>query len=757
MTFGVKFGTFLMPGSGGGDVESRHALVKKDTGKPLEGLAEDVTSSSVRVGRATPLTEHEIRSLVVPSDSVEEEVASTIDVPDARAFPLGAFHRDDKVALDVKKLTDDTYRLVLELGIADPPAAFRPINRVTQDVIVARELRRKIAASSAGEKGAFKPKYAGAIFYLGAAERAGRGPDANIPAAQSVRRTVERYLGHARDYLAGTFTKPSAGSFSRFYYSPIDDSGQGYRILVPKSYTRSKKTPLVVFLHGRDPNFRPFHPDLTWETFEPMAERDGVIFVRPHGRGNLGYRGPGADDVLRVIEHVCADYNIDRERIMLTGQSMGGGGTWHLATRYPGRFAAIAPVYGPADRSVSRRPREDEPPWAAFARDAGSPLRAAESLRNIPVYVYHGVKDPTVSVEHSRRMVARLKELKYDVTYDEDPEGVHRMPADRTEKIWTFLLKHTRDPNAKAVRFRAPYLRCARSRWVRVDAFEEPMKFMEVDAAIDGALLTVDTKNVAAFTVELNAKRIDLKKPLAVCLDGDSTFLIEKPPKGDLSFVLKPSDETRRPRWVLGKPTVSKPGALVKDAKVEGPIADVFRRRFIFVVGTAGDDRWDAACRALAQRYNDDTWRRVQHVDCLIRTDTEITDADRKHANLILIGGPVVNKVAKEMVAKLPVTFAKGGFTLDGKTFKQPNAALALCYPNPKYVDRCVVLLAANTPEAVRNFFLWRNYGKFRDLDYYAFVDVEEGESPAWLAGVFDANWKFDANAQWRSETKKPE
>ena len=42
-------------------------------------------------------------------------------------------------------------------------------------------------------------------------------------------------------------------------------------------------------------------------------------------------------------------FSVDDNRVYLTGESMGGWGTWNVATRHPELFAAIAPVFGGVD------------------------------------------------------------------------------------------------------------------------------------------------------------------------------------------------------------------------------------------------------------------------------------------------------------------------------------------------------------------------------------------------------------------------
>jgi predicted peptidase len=149
-----------------------------------------------------------------------------------------------------------------------------------------------------------------------------------------------------------------------------------------------------------------------------LAEQHGYILAAP-----LGYRVDGGygwglanppadlgtrrsqerseDDVLHVLRLVKQQYKIDENRVYLMGHSLGAIGTWKLAPKYPDIWAAIAPISG-----------------------SGAPA-TLERIRHIPEIIVHGDSDPTVNVQGSRAMVAKLKELGAEFKYVEVPGGNH--------------------------------------------------------------------------------------------------------------------------------------------------------------------------------------------------------------------------------------------------------------------------------------------------------------------------------------------
>ena len=149
-----------------------------------------------------------------------------------------------------------------------------------------------------------------------------------------------------------------AGGFVRLaYIDDIDNTPQFCRCYLPLNYDPAKKWPLVVYLHGYNQD----NPEyINWwsvdKRHDPSTDKHGVIFIEPHGRGNTQYLGIGDRDVLKCIEMAKQKFNVNDDQVYLTGSSMGGFGTWNVATRHPELFAAIAPIYGGSDYHVNVSP-----------------------------------------------------------------------------------------------------------------------------------------------------------------------------------------------------------------------------------------------------------------------------------------------------------------------------------------------------------------------------------------------------------------
>lgn len=227
------------------------------------------------------------------------------------------------------------------------------------------------------------------------------------------------------------------GDFKRHYLLASANEIMPYHMYVPSSYRGNQAFPLIIALHGlggtEDSFFSNYDSD-----FPPLAEQHGYIVAAPLGfrvDGSYGWGlgNPPADpntrmvqefseeDVMQVLDRVREQYNIDPKRIYLTGHSMGAIGTWKLAPKYPDIWAAIGTFAG-----------------------SGNP-DTLERIQHIPEYVVHGDNDPTVNVQGSRMMVARMQELEMTFQYTEVPGGTHSdVVAPGFPGLFDFFDKYTK-------------------------------------------------------------------------------------------------------------------------------------------------------------------------------------------------------------------------------------------------------------------------------------------------------------------------
>lgn len=213
-----------------------------------------------------------------------------------------------------------------------------------------------------------------------------------------------------------------------------------YGVYVPTTYDAARATPLVIALHGLGSDHMYM---MEYNNLVELAEQYGYLVATPMGfneRGWYGSRGPGntsrdanavpanlgelsEKDVLAVLAIMKRDFNVDADRTYLIGQSMGGGGTWHIGLKYPEVWAAL----GPMAAAIYSEP--EVPPAA----------------RHLPVMLIHGDADETVDVDIGRRWAAEMVELGMEHVYIEVPGGSHASAGrENIARVFDFLSRHRR-------------------------------------------------------------------------------------------------------------------------------------------------------------------------------------------------------------------------------------------------------------------------------------------------------------------------
>src|SRR5262249_39016214 len=216
-----------------------------------------------------------------------------------------------------------------------------------------------------------------------------------------------------------------------FMISTLSMCGASYRyqVYVPTNRNKRKKWPVVLFLHGAGERGEDglLQTEVGIGTaIRRHTERFPCVVVFPQCRKNVWWIDPGMEtQAIKALDRSIDEFNGDRDRTYLTGISMGGYGTWHLASLYPGKFAAYVPVCG----GINPPPGIAVPkPAASSTADAYA--ETAGKIGSIPVWVFHGSADPAVPVAESRKMVEALRAAGGSVKYTEY-EGVGHNSWDR--------------------------------------------------------------------------------------------------------------------------------------------------------------------------------------------------------------------------------------------------------------------------------------------------------------------------------------
>jgi predicted peptidase len=203
-----------------------------------------------------------------------------------------------------------------------------------------------------------------------------------------------------------------------------------YLLFLPRGYGEDpeKRWPLVLYLHGMGE--RGDDLELIKKHGPPkiLDQRDDFDFVvvSPQCPADTTWAAE-VDALDALLDQVIETYAIDTARVYLTGLSMGGYGTWHLATAHPERFAAIAPICGGAM------------PFMGF------PDKVC-ALKDVPVWAFHGARDEVVPLAESAKLVSVLKKCGGNVRFTIYPDAEHDSWTETYDnpELYAWFLSHTK-------------------------------------------------------------------------------------------------------------------------------------------------------------------------------------------------------------------------------------------------------------------------------------------------------------------------
>lgn len=531
--------------------------------------------------------------------------------------------------------------------------------------------------------------------------------------------------------------KKSTEFFVTTYRSVIDGSVQPYSVLLPTSFDPLVTYPLIVLLHGA--NVTGWGQNII--SYDP---KEWAIQVAVFDRGNNRYRDIGEVDLDEMLADVQRRYRIDPERMYLSGHSMGGYGAWFQATRHPDRWAAISPQSGYTDYFLYHPSMRDErnitePSFQVPLLKDWSPLTFAENLLYVPAYIVHGTKDNNVPAIHSRKMVARLRELGYSYVYDENPEGGHwwgprgkyyGIEVVDKPPIWTFFQIHSRRVHLpKRVVYTTDSLRYRKAYWVTIDELEAANQMARIEAQVTGLnTIAVRLSNITQFTLCLANGLVVTDGPITIRVDDRVVF------HGPLPLSNRVTLRRQNGRYVQllndvdlhragQRPTdaVDRLGAELdetgnttgyvtlhedrfkKTAKLYGPVVDAFNSSFLYVVGTDGRDAKSRELQEAAHRAAEALareWMARANGNVQIKTDAQVTQKDIDSYNLILFGNPKINRLLAQINGRLPIRFSATTLVVGKRNLTEKDAGMVLAVPNPLNPNRYVVIVGGTTPHS---------------------------------------------------------
>ena len=198
----------------------------------------------------------------------------------------------------------------------------------------------------------------------------------------------------------------TAALFSAHSYKSDDGDSIPYRLLKPLNYDPEQEYPLVVCLSGSggrgDDNVLQIGGCWPAQVLAQQSHREDYPCFVLAPQCPTGQNWVSIDSlVFAMIRQVEDEYSVDTDRRYVTGQSMGGSGSWNYIATHPDMFAAAVPICGRTDTTLSGR------------------------ISRVPVWAFHGEQDDAVPVDFSRSMIAASKAAGGSPRYTEFPGVGH--------------------------------------------------------------------------------------------------------------------------------------------------------------------------------------------------------------------------------------------------------------------------------------------------------------------------------------------
>ena len=308
---------------------------------------------------------------------------------------------------------------------------------------------------------------------------------------------------------------------------------------MPAGYRPDKPWPVRVQLHGGVS--RPESAEATGPS-RPIASRaKRRIYLHPRGHARAEWWHLNQyEHMVALLDWVKRTYNVDENRVYMTGISDGATGAYFYAMKLTTPFSAFLPLNGNMRVLATPSTRANGQMYAG-------------NLVNKPLFIVNGGRDPLYPVAAVAPHVEMIEAAGAIVEFRPQPEAGHDTswwPTERTH-FEQFVAAHPRQPHPEAVSWESERTdRYNRAHWLVIDqlgrrpgdatGLEDVNRFAgqggeqrmyartwpsgRVDARRSGNTFDVRTRGVAAFTLLLSPDAIDVARPVIVRVNGAVVF-----------------------------------------------------------------------------------------------------------------------------------------------------------------------------------------------------------------------------------------
>jgi predicted esterase len=567
------------------------------------------------------------------------------------------------------------------------------------------------------------------------------------------------------------------------FRSRIDDSVQYYAIRpatgepVEPATGDAANHALVLSLHGAS-------VEATSQA-DAYASKAWAHIVAPTNRRPFGFDWEdwGRLDALEVLEHAQRTLPHDPRRVVLTGHSMGGHGTWQLGAHFPGTFAAVAPSAGWISfwsYGGGVRLDETDAVQAMFTR-AASPsdtLALKANLAHPGVYILHGDADDNVPVSEARRMREELAPLGGEVRWHEQPGAGHWWESsdepgaecvDWPPMFDMFARRRTPAPHeARRVDFvtSSPGV-SATMHWATVVQQQRALTPSTLALRADPLRrrFAGTTENVARLALDASWMPGDggapgsTGQPITVELDGQTLTGLAPDARGVVHLVRGAGEGDGGDSGGAWTAAAGPAGANQKRPERAGLFKDAFRERVVLVYASGGDEREDAWALGKARFDSEHFWvrgnatLRVVSDRAFVEDARRGADAEFAGRSVILYGNADTNLAWDLVLRDCPVVVRRGVVRAGNNEAQGRHLVALFTFPRAGSDSARVGVVGVSGPEGERAaerapYFV--SGVAYPDWVVYDATVLERGFAGVRGAGFFDNSWRMGTDWAWR-------
>ena len=323
-----------------------------------------------------------------------------------------------------------------------------------------------------------------------------------------------------------------------FRFTATDGTRLETVIDVPAAYRPDKPWPVRIQLHGgvsrpESGEARALTPN--------RIQGEEALYLHPRGHARAEWWHLNQyEHVVALLDWVKRSYNVDENRVYMTGISDGATGAYFFAMKLTTPFSAFLPLNGNMRVLATPGTRANGQMYAG-------------NLVNKPLFIVNGGRDPLYPLAAVAPHVEMIEAAGASVEFRPQPEAGHDTswwPVERP-RFQQFVAAHPRQPHPEAVSWESERTdRYNRAHWLVIDqlgrrpgdatGLEDVNRFTgqggeqrmyartwpsgRVDARRSGNTYEVRTRGVAAFTLLLSPDAIDIARPVSVRVNGSVVF-----------------------------------------------------------------------------------------------------------------------------------------------------------------------------------------------------------------------------------------